>query len=392
VTVMKKPWQRTGRVFFITALLLSATLSHAQTLILDQGVGTQVGSYTIPRIWDPETRYPVSVFGGTLLSMDRNGNRTPVSDLGSSIQGPISSGYLNAVSTIPSGLLGLGRTILALDPFAGINQGGALFAIDPSTGRRRMVSDFGNSNQGLPLGVTLRGVVASPGVLGLGSEIYVIDSNAGTNGHGLLTRIDPITGHRTVLSDFGNSAQGPIGNNPSSIALAPPGIFGLFPTLLVLDTDMGTDRVGVLFTVDLLGNRTVLSDLGASDQGQTGGVAPQKVAIFPGGHGLSAAIYVIDYAAGSNGEGALFQIDASSGNRTLISNFGDSTKGPGDDPVEIAATEFGDLLVFDDMINQDRQPQILLVDRLTGQRTVASECSNTALGPCSHPVGLTQLP
>ena len=44
--------------------------------------------------------------------------------------------------------------------------------------------------------------------------IRVADPDAGTNGAGALFRVDPATGGRTLLSDFGDAAQGPIGVRP----------------------------------------------------------------------------------------------------------------------------------------------------------------------------------
>jgi len=389
---MKRLRQRAGCIFsIVAALLLSAGFSHAQTILLDQQGGTQVGSYTIPDLWDPDSTITIPLFGGTLLSVDSSGIRKVITDFGNTVQGPISSGYLNAVSQAPSGLLVSGRTLLVLDPFGGTHQDGALFAVNPSTGQRSILSDFGNPKQGLPLGVTPRGLVASAGVLGLGAAVYVVDSNAGTNGHGLLTKIDPKTGNRSVLSDFGNSAQGQLGNNPASIAIAPPGIFGLSPMLVVLDTASCTNRAGVLFTVDPSGNRTALSDLGSLDQGPVRGVASQRVAVFPGGPGQAAAIYVTDNA--TNGAGFLFRIDARNGNRTLVSAFGNPAKGPGGEPVEITTTESGDVLVSDDFIdNENAKPTLLLINHVDGHRTVLSDCGDTALGPCLRPSGLTQLP
>jgi len=395
---MKTPWQRAGCIFSIgAALLLATSFSHAQTILLDQGVGTQVSTYDVGYPWGGPDGLggtaTVPLFGGALLSVDSNGMRTVISDFGDPKQGPISSGHLNAVSRVPSGLLGSGRTLLALDPFGGTNQDGALFAVNPSTGQRRILSDFGNPNQGLPLGVTPRGLVASFGVTGLGTAIYVVDNNAGTNGHGLLTKIDPKTGDRTVFSDFGNSAQGQLGSNPSSIAIAPAGVFGLKPMLVVLDTVSGTNRAGVLLLVDLSGNRTGFSDLGSLDQGAVQGFAPQRVAVFPGGSGQPAAIYVTDNIVDGS---ALFRIDPGSGNRTLVSAFGNRAQGPGDNPREIMTTESGDVLVSDDFIDyaisdNPPLPNLLLVNHVNGKRTVLSDCNNTTLGPCVRPAGFTQL-
>jgi len=152
-----------------------------------------------------------------------------------------------------------------------------------------------------------------------------------------------------------------------------------------------------LFIVDSSGNRRALSDLGSSDQGQVLGVAPHKVAVFPGGMGEPAAIYVIDSINNSQNtaviaSGALFRIDPSNGNRTLVSDFNDQTKGPGDDPREITTTASGDLLVADDFLNTLAQPKLILIDHLSGERMITSDCSNTGQGLCSRPVGLTQLP
>jgi len=44
-----------------------------------------------------------------------------------------------------------GGLILVVDPSAGTGKRGALFAVDPETGLRRIVSDFGKASQG-PLG------------------------------------------------------------------------------------------------------------------------------------------------------------------------------------------------------------------------------------------------
>jgi len=42
----------------------------------------------------------------------------------------------------------------------------------------------------------------------------VIDPQAGTSVLGALFRVDPVIGNRTLLSDFGNLAQGPKGQAP----------------------------------------------------------------------------------------------------------------------------------------------------------------------------------
>jgi hypothetical protein len=49
--------------------------------------------------------------------------------------------------------------------------------------------------------------------------MLIIDINAGTGGLGILYRVDPYTGERTVLSDFGVGANQ--GSNPVGVAVYP---------------------------------------------------------------------------------------------------------------------------------------------------------------------------
>jgi hypothetical protein len=101
----------------------------------------------------------------------------------------------------------------------GANGQGALFAVNPTTRQRTVLSDFGNAAQG-PTGLAPEGVVVCNGLAGLGTTIYVVDNAAGTNNFGAIFTVDPATGNRTLLSDFGNGAQGP-GGDPFSIAILP---------------------------------------------------------------------------------------------------------------------------------------------------------------------------
>lgn len=54
------------------------------------------------------------------------------------------------------------------------------------------------------------------------ADILVIDPSAGTGLLGALFRVDPTTGNRTLLSDFGNAGQGPLGSNPLGVAVSSP--------------------------------------------------------------------------------------------------------------------------------------------------------------------------
>jgi hypothetical protein len=380
-----------GFMFGLAVLsLLSTCAGSAQTtVIVDQGLGTPISTNVVET--DPTGNpFPSTVVPGILLTVDGNGNRTLLTDFGNSVQGPLGSGALAAVTWAPSGLLGLGQTILALDSSAGTNQAGALFAVNPTNGQRNIVSDFGNSVQG-PLGEQPIAMTVSNGLLGLGTAIYVLDQAAGTNGVGAIFQIGP-SGNRTLLSDFGNSAQGPVGVNPVSITVGPS-------ELLVLDIGAGTNGLGEVFAIDSSGNRTVLSDLGDSSKGPVA-VAAQQIATAPTGLlGLGTAIYVTDNEGGSipsgdtTGAGALLQI-TTDGVRTVVSDFGNAAQGAlGESPTGLVAVLGlgGNLLVTEEFFDPS-QAKLFEVNPVNGQRTVVSDCNNVALGPCQQLDAVTQVP
>src|SRR5262245_51954905 len=60
--------------------------------------------------------------------------------------------------------------------------------------------------------IFLRGSVsAQPAAAG---EIFVVDSHAGSNAAGALFKVNASTGMRSLISDFGAGAQGPLGFAP----------------------------------------------------------------------------------------------------------------------------------------------------------------------------------
>src|SRR5262245_58692624 len=152
--------------------------------------------------------------------------------------------------------------------------------------------------------------VASPPSPG---DLLVIDQHAGTTQLGALFTVDPDTGSRTILSDFGNPIQGPPGQNPNGLILDGSS------ALLVIDPDAGTGLAGALFTVDAVtGSRTILSDFGDATQGPSG-ENPVGLALD-----VTGTILVADQSAGTNHQGALFTVDPATGSRTILSDFGDA--------------------------------------------------------------------
>jgi hypothetical protein len=91
-------------------------------------------------------------------------------------------------------------------------------------------------------------------------DILIVDQLGGTNNLGALLLVDPKTGHRTVLSDFGvpQDNQAPLGAAPASIAVGSEG------RIFVSDLFAGGPPLsGALFEVDPdTGTRTLLSNFG----------------------------------------------------------------------------------------------------------------------------------
>ena len=106
------------------------------------------------------------------------------------------------------------------------------------SGVRTLLSDFNNPAQG-PLGVDPLSVA-----LEATGDILVADFDAGRKFRGVLFRVDPVSGLRTLLSDFNNRVQGPRGVEPAGVALEAT------DAILVTDEEAGRARRGVLFRVE----------------------------------------------------------------------------------------------------------------------------------------------
>jgi hypothetical protein len=266
--------------------------------------------------------------------------------------------------------------IVVIDSLGGTDSRGALFRVDPSTGARTILSDFGDPSQG-PINPLDRGSRPHHVRLAISNltDILVVDGLFGTNARGALFRVDPSTGVRTILSDFGDPSQGPLGVLPGELATDHSG------NILVIDS------VGLqLFRVDpSTGARTIISDFSEPGQGAVG---------RPSGTGLaienSGEILVADpFTAGSNGRGALFRVNPFNGARTIISDFGDPSQGPQGRADDITIDHSGNALVTDAGVAPPNFTGALFrVDPSTGARTIISNFGDPSQGPLGRPAGL----
>lgn len=107
---------------------------------------------------------------------------------------------------------GLGAGLI--DPKTGWNHRGALFRVDPETGYRKWLSQFGVLREG-PLGALPNAVAVEAS-----GAILVVEPGLRTD-RGRLFRIDPFMGTRTILSNFNDGRQGPLGADPVGVAVMP---------------------------------------------------------------------------------------------------------------------------------------------------------------------------
>ena len=109
-----------------------------------------------------------------------------------------------------------------------------MFKVSPADGFRTFLTKFGNGSQGAPGEIPLDLEVETS------RQILVVDCDAGTNDRGALFRINPTTGQRTPIHDFGNPGQAsqgtPLGSCPVGVAVEATG------HILVVDALRGDRR------------------------------------------------------------------------------------------------------------------------------------------------------
>ena len=335
-----------------TTLFITQPLAAGEIAIADAGAGTD--------------------FRGAVFMVDQSsGFRTLVSDFGNADQGPLCQNSRGAAFE-PAG------TLLVIDPFVGTSNLGALFRVDLSTGLRTILSDFGDPGQGptggFPIGVTLEpaGTIIATDVqanvlfridpatgsrtiasdfsdplqgpsgisliqadTGSGGELWVTDSDAGTGFFGALFRIDPTTGARVLISDFGDVSQGPTNPEISGLAIEANG-------QVLVAANSGTISGQILRIDPGTGNRSTVHDFdvdGGPSCGVQGVTAPNEIAVQDDGDIL---VLTTDTLIGVPGE--VHRIDPASGSRSLVSCFGDPMQGAlGVSPTGIDVRKIGQI-------------------------------------------------
>lgn len=265
-----------------------------------------------------------------------------------------------------AGRAALAETIVVSDAGGGTDGHGALFSVDSTTGQRMLISDFGRPEQGL-LAEDALDVVIGPS-----DRYFVLEFDLG----GFIFAVDAVTGQRSVVSNFADPSQGPVGF-PTSIALESGGGLLAFAGLqrLLLRIDPTT------------GDRTLLSDFSDPGLGPTT-VSPGLIASR-----TDTFLWVTDLDAGTNEAGALIRVDPATGQRVLVSDFGDLTQGPGTADVGgVAVQTDGQILVLgsDYQIDNPVSGRLFRVDPVTGDRIVLHDFDPALNETCSPSATIIQ--
>jgi Ca2+-binding RTX toxin-like protein len=244
-------------------------------------------------------------FGGTgaVFRVDPvTGKRTLVSSNDSPSDGP---GFVDprGIGLAPNG------SILIGDPSAE-DTFGAVFRVNPDTGQRSILS-------GHP---PFEGFNDPVGVIAPGEDAFVADRGA-FSGVGAVWRIALATGERTLVSTNGMPSGGPDFEDPWGITMRGSG-------LLVSDTDAFGGSGGLIQVDPGSGERTTLSRNG-TPAGGPDFVDPFGVVFDP-----ALGIMVVDSGA-FGGTGGIIGVDPTSGERTALSS-NDSAEPSFRNPVAIA--------------------------------------------------------
>jgi hypothetical protein len=274
---------------------------------------------------------------------------------------PVAGAAQQPAASVP---LRPGDIVVIGEPQKEFGLAALLIKVDPSTGLQTILSDFGDPAQG-PIGGILGDSPRPALVIEDATDIFVWHPYTGTEVNGIprgaLMRVDPTTGVRTIISDLGDPSQGPVAGGPNSSGVA---IEASGDFLIV--SPPGLVRVN-----RLTGMRTIVSVFSDFTQGFQPNPTYGAIAIEKSGR------IVVEDAAEANSPYGLVRVEPSTGARTLFSNFANTSQGPGGVVTALTIDHSGNILVgVSGLICGGCLPPyrgILRVDPVTGMRTPLSE-------------------
>ncbi|MEQ1528804.1 MAG: hypothetical protein ABL925_05765 [Methylococcales bacterium] len=297
--------------------------------------------------------------GALFLVNPKTGRRVVHSDFGNPAQGPLGSAIVSVA-------VGAGGQVFVSDLFAGgSGLGGAIFEVDPITGNRTIISDFG---QGDILGFLYYGLVVD-------DKDRLIANLQGYSPAGIV-RVDPETDTRVVISDLSNAAQG-AALSPNSLADLSKERSGNILLSALIYNKNNTTHTSAIFRVNpKTGNRQLLSDFANPSQGTVGDLG------FSTGLAVEASGKILVAASGSGN--LLFRIHPRTGRRAVLSDFDNPLQGAlGINLYGIAIEESGKIIIssVNPAIGSFYANLLFRVNPNTGERTLLSDSENPAQGP-----------
>jgi hypothetical protein len=313
--------------------------------------------------------------GALILVNPRTGHRSVLSDFGNKDQGDLGHSDLSSVAVGRGGQIYV-SALFSGDPAFG---GGALFEVDPDTGERKLLSNLSQRNiQGFlyyGLAVNAQGKV-------IANLIKLVKSTYA------LVQIDPKTDKRALITDLTNRAQGVTESDRFITDLA----IERLGTILIGTARGSGQPDSVIFRVDpVTGKRRLLSDF--ADDAQRDHVDDVVDLWFSKGLAIETSGQILA-ASGGNPSVAprnlLLRIDPNTGKRTVLSDFDNPEQGNlGVSLAGVALEKSGNIIVG----ASDPSVTIFSLFRVqpkTGQRVLLSDSNNPAQGGPSL-IGLTYI-
>ncbi|MBE1159475.1 hypothetical protein [Dyella acidiphila] len=269
------------------------------------------------------------------------------------------------------------------DSLGGTAHRGAVLDVNPVTGERRTITDFGNSSQG-PVSEGYQTIAWLDADV-LDSKTPLLATMSST-----LDVMDPSTGIRTRLSDFNDPAQGPVGGDfGGKELLVLPAKAGapLQARILVLDPSAGTEESGAIFSVDAAGQRKIIVDFGD-------GTSPVPFSLFHMTYLSDNTVLVTDSGSGSAEVGlrpaVLYKVDLNTGARTALSTFDNPAQGWVPYPAtsdqywrylsDVLVSPSGKIFATVSLVRPTPGGFLVEIDPATGRRTVISDFGDQQQG------------
>jgi hypothetical protein len=290
------------------------------------------------------------------LSTDAGGTSRPA---GSGVDIGAAEGAFSTSFTIASGMLLVADT-----------QADAVFAVDPATGNRSLVSRLNYRGTGPDIG--------NPKAIAVDSNnnIYVVNTTPAV----AIVKIDPATGNRTTVSQSASPAvgTGSTFTSPNGITIRPSD-----GKLLVTDsggTDGSAGSDAVIVVDPATGNRSILTD----------DVTPNNTSPFNTPNAIiyhsTKGVLVVDTGTPK----AVFSV-AANGARTVFSSASvpDATN-PLTTPAGLAEDTDGSILVVESKTGSGANRQLLRINKTTGARALVSNMAtaNTYSGVAAGSSGI----